>query len=364
MAQQYPDTDSDRFESVTSLHEEVVGNVRPALLTILAAVFFVLAHRLRERGQPSSRTSHRSPPRNCYPNCARRQSSPNNRAIVGGGTSPCRCWSCGWTSAGIVGYRLSQELRTAGCAAARRYYRQHAGDSIHMCHGGCQHLLFALIPALQVTRPNLNPSLQDGSRGGSGHESHRLRALLVVSQVALSLLLLIGAGLLIRSFANLRATSPGFDPSHAVTIQLVLPRAKYPDTEQHRRFFEEILPKLAALPGIEAVGAANPLPFSGNDRGSTFSVAGEPLAPPGKRPAASHLIINTDYFRAMKIPRDPRPNFQSARHERFCARYHRQRRIRATIYPWRSHGTTCEGGRLRVRCALPGGRRFGRQCAS
>ena len=302
LAQQYPDTDSDRFESVTTLHEEVVGNVRPALLTILAAVFFVLliacanvANLLLARATARRREI-----------AIRTALGASRRQIIGQLLAEGLLLAAAGAAGGLLlASWVTDYLRNFGPQDVPRL-----GDiTVNMpvvvftcVTAVVSTLLFALIPAWQVTRPNLSPSLQDGSRGGSGHESHRLRALLVVSQVALSLLLLIGAGLLIRSFANLRATNPGFDPSHAVTIQLNLPRAKYPDTQQHRRFFEEILPKLAALPGIEAVGAANPLPFSGNDRGSTFSVAGEPLAPPGKRPAASHLIINTDYFRAMKIP--------------------------------------------------------------
>ena len=111
-------------------------------------------------------------------------------------------------------------------------------------------LLFALVPALQVTRPNVNASLQEGNRGGASRESQRLRSILVVSQVALSLLLLAGAGLLIKSFGNLRATNPGFDPTQVMTADFVLPRAKYSEPEQQRLFFERFLPKLAALPGV------------------------------------------------------------------------------------------------------------------
>jgi putative ABC transport system permease protein len=144
--------------------------------------------------------------------------------------------------------------------------------------------------------------LQEGSRGAVGPESHRLRALLVISQVALSLLLLAGAGLLIKSFANLRATKPGFDPSNAVTLHLVMPKVKYPDPEQHREFFEQILPKLAALPGVKAAGGAMPMPFSGNDRASAFTVLGQPPLPRGNHPVASHLVITSDYFRAMGTP--------------------------------------------------------------
>jgi putative ABC transport system permease protein len=163
-------------------------------------------------------------------------------------------------------------------------------------------LFFALIPAVQVTKPNVNESLQEGSRGGVSAQSHGLRNLLVISQVALSLLLLASAGLLIKSFANLRATKPGFDPSRVTTLALVMPKARYPDEEQHRRFFTEIVPKLAALPGVESAGAAMPLPFSGNDSALTFVIAGQPPIPRGSRPWASNLVVLPDYFRTMRIP--------------------------------------------------------------
>jgi putative ABC transport system permease protein len=159
-----------------------------------------------------------------------------------------------------------------------------------------------LIPALQLTRPNISESLQAGSRGAVGPESHHLRRILVIAQVALSLLLLAGAGLLIKTFANLRATKPGFDPSQAAVVQLILPNAKYPEPEKHRQFFDQILPKLAVLPGVEAVGGAFPMPFSGNDAGSAFSIAGQPLRPAGQELVASHLTITSDYFRAMHTP--------------------------------------------------------------
>jgi putative ABC transport system permease protein len=165
---------------------------------------------------------------------------------------------------------------------------------------GCT-LLFALVPALQVTRPSISQSLQEGSRGGAGPESHRLRGLLVVTQIALSLLLLVGAGLLIKSFANLRATNPGFEATRALTVEVVMPKVKYPNEEQWAQFFSQIVPKIAGLPGVEAAGAASPMPFSGNDRGSSFTIAGQPVEE-GKHPVASHLVVTPDYFRAMKIP--------------------------------------------------------------
>jgi len=276
--------------------------VRPALLTILAAVFFVLliacanvANLLLARATARRREI-----------AIRTALGASRRQIVGQLLAEGLLLAAAGAAGGLLlASWITDYLRNFGPQDVPRLGEIGVNTPVLVftaVSAIASTLLFALIPALQVTRPSLNPSLQDGSRGGSGHESHRLRALLVVSQVALSLLLLIGAGLLIRSFANLSATSPGFDPSHAVTVQLNLPRVKYQDPAQHRQAFEQILSKLAALPGVETTGAANPLPFSGNDRGSTFLVAGEPVAPPGARPAASHLIINPDYFKAMKIP--------------------------------------------------------------
>jgi putative ABC transport system permease protein len=116
------------------------------------------------------------------------------------------------------------------------------------------------------------------------------------------LLLLAGAGLLIKSFYNLRKASPGFDPSRVVMMDLVVPGVKYPQPEQQVRFFDSFLPKLGALPGVESVGGANPLPFSNNNRGTTFSIAGQPPIPRGSHPAASQLVTNPGYFRTMGIP--------------------------------------------------------------
>jgi putative ABC transport system permease protein len=164
-------------------------------------------------------------------------------------------------------------------------------------------LVFGLVPALQVSRPNVSDSLQQGSKGSTGGiQGTRVRAFLVVSQVSLSLLLLAGAGLLIKSFFNLRATSPGFDPSRLLVMDHVIPRIKYPEPDQQRRFYDQLLPKLAAIPGVEAIGGANPLPFSGNDSATSFYIAGQPPIAPGNRPDASHLSVTPGYFKAMRIP--------------------------------------------------------------
>jgi putative ABC transport system permease protein len=162
---------------------------------------------------------------------------------------------------------------------------------------------FGLVPALHASRADVSGSLKDATRGSSGGiHGNRLRSIFVVSQFALSLVLLVGAGLLIRSFAHLSAVQPGFNPERALTFWQSLSKTRYPKSEQQIQFFDRLLPKLAGLPGIESVGAVSPLPFSGNNRGSTFTIVGQPEPAAGMEPSASHLVIDKGYFRAMQIP--------------------------------------------------------------
>ena len=183
-----------------------------------------------------------------------------------------------------------------------------------------------------MTRPDVNAALQEGNRGGAGPESHRLRGLLVIAQVALSLLLLAGAGLLIKSFANLNGTDPGLDPARVLTADFVLPRGKYPEPAQQRQFFQRFLPQLAALPGIESSGGASPLPFSDNDSANSFWIASpDPRA--GNHPDASNLTVAGDYFRTLRIPLLAGRFFGSARYEGRTASRDRERSAGAEIFP-------------------------------
>jgi putative ABC transport system permease protein len=116
------------------------------------------------------------------------------------------------------------------------------------------------------------------------------------------LLLLAGASLLIKSFFNLRTTSPGFDASKVLTADVTIPRVKYPEPDQQIQFHTQLLSKLAALPGVQVVGGVNPLPFSGNSRGSTFAITGQAPIAVGNHPGASHLTVEPRYFQAMSIP--------------------------------------------------------------
>jgi putative ABC transport system permease protein len=302
LEQQYPKSNTNRSERVFSLHNDIVGDVRPALITLVAAVVLVLliacanvANLLLARATQRRREI-----------AIRTALGASRRRIVVQLVAEGLILALAGAGAGLLlalwGIDL---LRVFGPHDVPRLDQIRINGLVVVFTLGAavfSTLLFALVPALQVSSPNVNESLQEGNRGAVGPESHRLRALLVIAQVALSMLLLTGAGLLIKSFANLRATRPGFDPSHALVAGLILPKAKYPDPEKHRQFFEQVLPKLATLPGVEAAGAAFPMPFSNNDSGSTFSIVGQPSRPTGQELEASHLTITPDYFRAMRTP--------------------------------------------------------------
>jgi putative ABC transport system permease protein len=302
LSEQYPESNTGRVEKVFPLHRDIVGNVRPALLVLLGAVALVLliacanvANLLLARATARQREIAIRTALGASRSRIMRQLLVEGflLALIG---AMCGLFVAWW------GIDL---LRVFGPQGLPRLDDVSINVSVclfTLAVAIVSTLFFALVPALQVTKPNVNESLQEGSRGGVSAESHRLRNLLVISQVALSLLLLASAGLLIKSFANLRATKPGFDPSRVTTLALVMPKARYPDEEQHRRFFPEIVPKLAALPGVESAGAAMPLPFSGNDSALTFVIAGQPPIPRGSHPWASNLVVLPDYFRTMRIP--------------------------------------------------------------
>jgi putative ABC transport system permease protein len=164
-------------------------------------------------------------------------------------------------------------------------------------------LLFGLAPAITVSKADLNDALKESSRGSSGGASkQRLRAVLMASEVALSLTLLISAGLLIRSFQRLQQASPGFDAQHLATFQISLPVVDYKDPSKIVSFYNDLLTRLAALPGVAAAGAVDPLPFSNSTRGGSFNIIGRPWNPSQPIPDVSYRRALPGYFQAMRIP--------------------------------------------------------------
>jgi len=162
-------------------------------------------------------------------------------------------------------------------------------------------MLFGLAPALQLSAANPQAALMESGRGSTAARSSRLlRNGLVVSEIALALLVLIGAGLLMRSFVRLRAVDPGFQPANLLTLRLPLS----PNVPIDRRvaFLDRLSGRLAALPGVRSIGAVNNLPLTGLGVGATFAVDGRPAPPPEQRPIGLVRGVTPDYFRTMAIP--------------------------------------------------------------
>ena len=162
-------------------------------------------------------------------------------------------------------------------------------------------LLFGLAPAIRTMKENLVDALKDGIRGGSeATVKNRTRSLLVVFESAIAVMLLIAAGLLIRSLVALQNVDPGFDPNNVLTLRVDLPRQKYNTPEKASNFFEQLETRVAGLPGVEAVGLITDLPLSGEARDMPYRVEG--------RPATSDIAfvdfrrVNKNYFSAMRIP--------------------------------------------------------------
>jgi putative ABC transport system permease protein len=162
-------------------------------------------------------------------------------------------------------------------------------------------LLCGLAPALQASKTDMQETLKESGRGAdSGRQ--RTRSLLVVAEVAMSLVLLAGAGLMIRSFLRLTHVNPGFAPDHVLTMRMELSAAKYPEPLKRQAFFQQTLERIRALPGVISAGAVGELPLGGGVRSATFAIEGRPTGPNEALPHSDIRTITPGYFQTMKIP--------------------------------------------------------------
>jgi putative ABC transport system permease protein len=161
-------------------------------------------------------------------------------------------------------------------------------------------ILFGLAPALEASRGVHHETLKEGGRSASeGHTSQRLRRLFVVAEAALAVLLLAGSGLLLRSFVKLLAVDPGFRPEGVLTMQISVPAEKYAKPEQRRAFFQELVPRVQQLPGVEAAGAISELPLIGPGTSGTVTVDSRSVTPDNASPEADYRAVTPRYFQAM-----------------------------------------------------------------
>jgi putative ABC transport system permease protein len=164
-------------------------------------------------------------------------------------------------------------------------------------------LLTGLAPAFQASGLDLQKSLRDGQRSGlTGLRGRALRNALVISEVALTLSLLCGAGLMLKSFARLSNMNPGFDPENLLTMKIALPDAQYPKTDQRVLFLDQLLERVKSLPGVKAAAVTNRLPLNGETNWGSINVVGRPVLDWAHAPSVEARTISADYFRTMGIP--------------------------------------------------------------
>jgi putative ABC transport system permease protein len=302
-----PATNTDRGARVMPLGEVVVGQVRPALAVLLGAVAFLL---LIACANVANLLLGRA---------SGRQKEFALRLALGAGRGRLvrqLLVESALLSAtgGILGLLLANwsiHLLTASIAEASRftlprYQEIGIGAAVLLftfAVSTATGILFGLAPALQFSRPDLHATLKEGGRGNSRISRTPLRSLLVVGEVAISLMLLSGAGLMIRSFARLGAVDAGFDSRHVLTMRVVLagsPHGASPETRN--AFYRQMLDRLRTTPGVESVSAINHLPLAGDLWTFSFVVEGRPAPGPSDAPQAAFRVVFPGYFRTMRIP--------------------------------------------------------------
>jgi putative ABC transport system permease protein len=163
--------------------------------------------------------------------------------------------------------------------------------------------VFGLAPALRVSKLDLNETLKEGAtQSGTGAGHHRLRNALVIAEISLALVLLIGTGLMAKSFVHLVEMNPGFRTDHVLTMELALPAAKYKEDQKAAAFYQQLLERIRALPGVQSAGATSNLPLSGTNQTDGILIEGRPAPPPGQINEVNYRVITPDYFQTIGVP--------------------------------------------------------------
>jgi putative ABC transport system permease protein len=302
LARTYPDADEGVGGTVGSLQESLVGDVRPALLVLLGAVGLVLliacvnvANLLLAR-------------------VAAREVELAVRTALGAGrlalvrqllTESLLLAALGGI-AGIFLAWLSLDsllaLQPRGVPRLSEVHVDRAVAAFTALVSVVTGLLFGVFPALHSTRRATADTLREGGRGLLGGRAGRLRGGLVIGQMALAMMLLAGAGLLVRSFTQLRRVDPGFRSDGVLTFRISLPESAYAEDARRTAFFDELVARLRALPGVSGAGAVSGLPLGGSRFGFSFEIAGRPPVTPAQQPSIELRIVTADYLKTMGIP--------------------------------------------------------------
>ena len=306
LAQQF-ESNKDLNVSVSPLHEQMVRQSRATLYVLLAAVGFVLliacanvANLLLGRAAARQREVAVRIALGARPSRLIRQLLTESLmlSLTGGLLG---------LLIGVAGYSVLVAVSPPGLLYTKNIGLDLRVLGFTLLLSILTGIIFGLVPALQTSKTDLHGVLKESGRANIGSRSrNRFRSLLVVSEVALALMLLIGAGLLINSFLRLQKTKLGFNPQNVLTMEIMLPflpPSPYAGDEQRMSgFFTSALERIAALPGVTAAGAVTSLPLSGGVQSAKFTARELPPPAPGQEPGAQYAVITPDYFRTIEAP--------------------------------------------------------------
>ena len=303
LERQYPRENTDVGLTTFPLQEALVGDLRPALLVLIGAVGFVL---LIACANVANLLLARA---------AARETELAVRTAMGAGrgrlvrqllTESLVLGTLGGLAGLLIAFWGCDALVALQPDGIPRLNEIAIDRNVVLFTGGIAlvtGLFFGAIPAIQMTRGSLAASLKEGGRGNmAAHGSARMRAALVVAEMGLAVMLLAGAGLLIKSFGRLQAVDPGFQPDQTLSFELSLPRTTYEQDAQVAAFYDRLLDRVRSLPGVRSAGAVMGLPLSGMRFNISFRVQGRPDAAPGQEPAMEVRVATADYFRTLGIP--------------------------------------------------------------
>jgi len=299
--QQYPAT--NRNVVVTPLKENVVGSIEAPLFVLLGAVGFVLlitcanvAHMLLARASARHKEIAVRTALGAGRGRVIRQFLTENLLLgmLGGAAG---LLLAVWGTHALVALSPANIPRVETVTIDARVALFLLGVTLLTSVG------FGLVPALQSSSVNLSDTLKEGGRANSeGVRRNRLRSFLVASEFALALVLLIGAGLMIRSFFALQSVDPGFNPHNVLSMVVSVAGSKEADPARRAIFYNQLLDRVRSLPGVEAAGGINHLPLAGDIWGWPFIIEGRPKPRPGESPGAVYRMVTPGYFDAMRLP--------------------------------------------------------------
>jgi putative ABC transport system permease protein len=306
IAEQFPDSHTDTGIKIIGLRDDIVGPVKPLLLILLGAVAFVLliscanvanlslarsAARRKEIAIRIALGSSRT-------RLARQLLTESVLLALAGGALGLLLaqWSIELLLAAIPNSLLVQMPYLEGMTLDLKAL---AFTSVVSLLTG---IIFGLAPALQASKPDLTDALKEGGKSSASAGRARLRNMLVVSEIAFALILLIGAGLMIKSLSRLLEVDPGFHTDNLLTFKLSLPGNKYSDESRVIAFHDELIARIESLPGVKGAATTDILPLSGGGNTGSFAVEGRPAPAPGEKTEGNIRTISPNYFGVMGIP--------------------------------------------------------------